>query len=212
MPLQGLLSAAQKERLRQWTFLDGHTTVRERARRAESRKARARAPSRSSKRQAAARATEQDHATKPEGTLRSSSIRATGHMPHRSSCKIPHKHTRVEHPQHTLRPSKARLSSGMDSIKPQQPVSTRVPPGSVRTVELIQLKFLHNCRLAPAAESWPCSEALQHERRAPSAGGTRQAPAHSSAAQHPGSQEEKGCVCHLEQRHAPARVTRALCG
>lgn len=36
---QGVLTEAQMERLRQWTFVDGHTTVRERARRSDSRKA-----------------------------------------------------------------------------------------------------------------------------------------------------------------------------
>ena len=83
-----MLSAAQKERLRQWTFLDGHTTVRERARRAESRKARARAPRRSSKRQVAARAAQQEHAAEPEGAVCASDAPAmyARKGPHRFAC------------------------------------------------------------------------------------------------------------------------------
>ena len=42
--IQGELSSAQVERLRYWTFLDGHTTVRERARQAESAKGSRRVP------------------------------------------------------------------------------------------------------------------------------------------------------------------------
>ena len=36
--VQGVLSLAQRERLRRWTFLDGHTTVRMRGRRGELKK------------------------------------------------------------------------------------------------------------------------------------------------------------------------------
>ncbi len=68
-PLQGVLSAAQRERLRHWTFVDGHTTVRERARRKESRKGRKRAPRKSRKQQAAARVARPRQPTESEGAL-----------------------------------------------------------------------------------------------------------------------------------------------
>ncbi|CAL5225437.1 g8255 [Coccomyxa viridis] len=64
---QGVLSAAQRERLRHWTFVDGHTTVRERARRREPRPRRKQAPRRSTKRQAAAQAARLSQVTEPEG-------------------------------------------------------------------------------------------------------------------------------------------------